>query len=86
MKEPQGSFFCRMAIVENRVFCSSSVIERDLNNHAGTYEYPDGILVDRSICISCTVNCPNSPNYIKPSREQLERQLKNSTRHRTLSF
>ena len=48
-----------------RIYCGSDVIERDLISKEGLYEYPDGIMVDKSDCAKCSINCPKNPKGYK---------------------
>jgi hypothetical protein len=65
-----------------RIYCGSDVIERDLIEKNGMYEYPDGILVDKSDCVMCSINCPKNPKGYQ--KEDL--LLLNIDRYKTLSY
>ena len=75
-----------MSKSKEMVFCGSSVIDRDLNNYIGVYEFPDGLMVEKEVCNRCMVNCPNAPGYLPPTIPELEARLAHSLRHQTFSF
>lgn len=55
--------------MSERIYCGSDVIERDLIEINDLYEYPDGVIVEKSDCEKCSINCPINPNGY--SREDL---------------